>query len=251
MEREQSSPRVDVFYQFENSFFHFTRILGAQDDDFLFGKVGCCHHVGGEPWDILWNCHFPRIDDVDVYSFWKIFLQFFLGWIDEHVPHEQGMVASRWEGPDLQTMSGVPADIAICHKASVFVVDVINGELLDELEWFRIYWDVTATPVQDFFSAFILDDPGVLSFPWHLQPRIRTEGPILAGVRLAGMRVRGWFIEESDLVKFGNSTWRKAYVILNLMSLELMPRELIDLRWGSTLAKRRKSLLTIIYIFNN
>ena len=65
------------------------------------------------------------------------------------------------------------------------------------------------------------------------------------------MRVRGWFIEESDLVKFGNSTWRKAYVILNLMSLELMPRELIDLRWGSTLAKRRKSLLTIIYIFNN
>lgn len=108
----------------ENSLFHFSRVLGTEDDHLLGSKVdgdGCrrAHAsgvpVGREPTTIV-------NDIVGVEG-----LQLLPRGTDEHVAHEQSMVSAGAHNADTDAVTLVPAGVSINDINAVPCVEVIDG----------------------------------------------------------------------------------------------------------------------------
>lgn len=110
----------------EDALLHLARVLGAQDDHLLVGKVngdrGARGHAFGEAVGRERARIVDRIVGVEV-------LELLAGRADEHVPHEQGMVRAGADNADADPVLLVPAGIAVDDVDSRSRVQVVDSTL--------------------------------------------------------------------------------------------------------------------------
>lgn len=132
----------------------------------------------------------------------KVLNELPFGWPDKHIVHEECMIRSSAKGPDLKASILVPANIPVNNDTAHLVVDIVDGELLDDLERFSLEGDVLGTlPVHRFFGLGVLNDSLLALVTYLPQSRIGTQSPTVANICLLSRKIRGSIQEEGNLVE--------------------------------------------------
>ena len=132
MHRQHALFGHQVIHDREDTLFHFTGVLGAQDHELTAFETEA--HAGRrrEPFRIGVGRELAPIKD-DVIRFAEI-SQFVGGRPDQHVVHEQGVIWTIANNADLDAVLGVPAAKAIDYVQMGSSVEIVHGPAAIEVE---------------------------------------------------------------------------------------------------------------------
>lgn len=115
----------EIKHDCENPLLHFPGVFGTKNDHFLSGKVDgdrsarghtCCVPVCGEGAGVV-DCKVGR----------SVGLHLFIGRTNQHVSHEETVVCSCTDDTDFDSVTSIPASIAVKDVDSGTGVEVVDG----------------------------------------------------------------------------------------------------------------------------
>lgn len=153
--------RLQVVHDGEDTLLHFTGVFGTQDNhlhslevDFDRGGRG---HTSGE------SVGRELTGVVDDKVGLAVVFELLGSWSDQHVVHEQGVVGSRCDDSDLDSVLGIPTGETV-KDVDVFTgIQVIDGSFTVDLESVLVHGDVNTTrPPDVVLGGLLVDDSLVL-----------------------------------------------------------------------------------------
>jgi hypothetical protein len=128
---------------------------------------------------------------------------------DEHVLHEQSLVALCAESSHFQSIFGIPASIAINNYTVSLMVKVLNSKLLGQIEWIFVHRGVVLAPVDSGGGFIVLHDSQVLRLLSLFLLRICAQGSIWAYIQCLSIILLGLLLfRHCHLIKLRH-TWIK------------------------------------------
>lgn len=111
------------------------------------------------------------------------------------------MVRPCAEGPNFVPTGRIPANIPVNHIASLLVIDIVNGKLLDQPERLLFDWDILGSlPQHTLLSLGVLDDPLLSLLACLHQTGVGTQGTVVRDHRFGSVDVRWLLQKEGDFV---------------------------------------------------
>lgn len=158
VKREVALFRHKVVHYGENSFFHLTCVLAAQNHHFSLLEVETHSYLTHNVWDVFVSHELTSVENIVICAIREVFLELCGGWFNEHIGHKECMVGTSAHNSDSNPIFGAPSCIAINNINFSSCVEVTFGQTSQNLERLIPYRSVDVSPSDLILTDGIIHD---------------------------------------------------------------------------------------------
>ena len=122
----------EVVHDGEDSFFHLTSILRAENDHFSLLEIKGDASIAVNIGNVLVSMELASVENVVIGSIGEIFLKFFFSRSDEHVAHEKSVIGAGADNSDTDSFFEVESGVSVDDVEPLSGVEIISCKVFKD-----------------------------------------------------------------------------------------------------------------------